>query len=65
MTLPHDSLGGIMPFEVVHSYAPHTNWDWKLDLPDTSTSADQLNTKAAVAYALRHRKAWDFVCLHL
>ena len=65
MTLPHDSLGGITPFEVVHGYAPRTNWDWKLDLPDASTPADQLNTKAAVAYASRHRKAWDFARSHL
>jgi hypothetical protein len=59
MSLPHDSLGGLSPFEVVHGYAPRTDWDWKIDLPDSATPADKLNTQQAIDYAQRHRKAWD------
>ena len=27
LTLPHDSLGGLSQFEVVHRYPPRTNFD--------------------------------------
>jgi transposase InsO family protein len=59
MTLPHDSLGGLSPFEVVHGYAPRVDWDWKTDLPDSATPADKLNTQQAVDYAARQRTAWN------
>jgi len=59
MTLPHDSLGGLSPFEVVHGYTPRTDWDWKIDLPDSATPADKLNTQQAIDFASRQRKAWE------
>ena len=59
MSLPHDSLGGLSPFEVVHGYAPRVEWDWKIDLPDSATPADKLNTQQAVDYAARQRTAWN------
>jgi transposase InsO family protein len=59
LSLPHDSLGGLTPFEVVHGYAPRIDWDWKIDLPDSATPADKLNTQQAVDYAQRHKRAWD------
>ena len=61
MTLPYDSLGGLTLFEVVHGYTPRMDWDWKIDLPDSATPTDKLNTQQAVDYASRHYKAWNAV----
>ena len=58
LTLPHDSLGGISPFEVVHGYTPRTTWDWKTDLPDSATPTEKINADDARKYAARHHEAW-------
>lgn len=65
LTFPHDSLGGLAPYEVVHGYASRTNWDWKLDLPDSATPTDKLNVAEARAYAARHHGAWELARTHL
>ena len=59
LSLPHDSLGGLTPFEVVHGYAPRVDWNWKSDLPDSASPTDKLNTQQAVAYAKRHFQVWE------
>lgn len=65
LTLPHDSLGGLSPYEVVHGYPPRSSWDWKIDLPDSATPSDKLNAKEANAYAKRHFQAWELARSHL
>ena len=57
LTLPHDSLGGISPFEVVHGYTPRTTWDWKTDLPDLVTPTEKINANNARKYTARHHEA--------
>lgn len=29
LTLPHDSLGGLSPFEVLRGFAPEVSWNWR------------------------------------
>ena len=65
LTLPHESLGGLSPFEVVHGYAPRTNWDWKLPKADSQTPSQKLNEKDALAYASRHNDAWNLAKSHI
>jgi transposase InsO family protein len=62
LTLPHESLGGITPFEVVHGYPPRTTWDWNRS--DTE-ARDNLNVQEARAMAQRHHSAWTFATSHL
>ena len=51
LTLPHDSLGGLLPFEVIHGYPARTIWDWKLT--DISTPPDKINIDDARVMAKR------------
>lgn len=59
LTLPHDSLGGLSPFEVVHGYVPRTTWDWQV-ARDAQTPSGKLNRDDARAYAARHSDVWKF-----
>ncbi|KAI0992343.1 hypothetical protein K3495_g15843, partial [Podosphaera aphanis] len=61
LTLPHDSLGGISPFEVVHGYAPRTSWDWK----SHDYSATSINKENAQAITKNLHQAWDLATKHL
>lgn len=65
MTLPHDSLGGLSPFEVVHGYAPRQDWDWNVNLPDSASPADKLNAQQAVEYARRQHAAFNTARSHI
>ena len=65
LTLPHDSLGGLAPFDVVHGYSPRTTWDWNHHLVDSETPSQALNRQEAQAYARRHYEAWKLASNHL
>jgi len=65
LILPHDSLGSIAPFEVIHGYPARTNWDWKVDLPNSAPPNDKLNYEDARKYAARHHKAWTLAKSHI
>lgn len=62
LILPHDSLGGISPFEVVHGYPPRTSWDWKSHNTETK---DKLSVDEARIVAQRHHDAWKLATKHL
>ncbi|RAL60082.1 hypothetical protein DID88_000708 [Monilinia fructigena] len=54
LTLPHDSLGGLTPYEVLYGYPPRNAWDWKVE--DLEPSGN-LNTQDARAFAARNKAA--------
>src|SRR5208282_1753950 len=56
LTLPHDSLGQMSPFEVLYGYPARTSFDW--NMPTTAPS-DNLNAEEARALATRMKDALD------
>ncbi|RAL64648.1 hypothetical protein DID88_001681 [Monilinia fructigena] len=54
LTLPHDSLGGLTPYEVLYGYPPRNAWDCKVE--DLEPSGN-LNTQDARAFAARNKAA--------
>lgn len=59
LTLPHESLGGISPFQVANGYEPRTSWD--LINPEPAASATEtLNREEALQVALRARDVVKF-----
>jgi hypothetical protein len=56
LTLPHDSLGGLSPFEVTRGYAPRTSWDWHN--PKPIEPQHKLSNEAAKAMCQRVHAAW-------
>lgn len=56
LTLPHDSLGGMTPFEVRFAREPKVVWDWHPNRPD---SKHDFNTDAAQDYARALYAAYD------
>ena len=54
LTLPHDSLGQMSPFEVLYGYPARTSFDW--NTPTTAPS-DKLNVEKAKALATRMKDA--------
>ena len=54
LTLPHDSLGGLTPYETLYGYAPKRAWEWK---EDNSNPTDDINIQDARIYAERNKLA--------
>lgn len=48
LTLPHDSLGGLTPFEVVHGFPPRDLWDWRIQ---STEPKDKINIEEARSLA--------------
>ena len=65
LTLPHDSLGGLSPFEVVHGYAARTSFDWKPQLPDAPSLSATVNRQEAAALTKNIHQAWSLARSHL
>ncbi|ESZ89752.1 hypothetical protein SBOR_9865 [Sclerotinia borealis F-4128] len=57
LTLPHDSLGQMTPFEVLYGYPPRVEWDWK---EHNSDPLDKINIQEAREFATRAHGAWEF-----
>jgi hypothetical protein len=55
LTLPHDSLGGLSPFEVRNGWTPRTSWDWNTPLTEPR---HKLSVEAAKAVMTRMYDAW-------
>ncbi|KAI1007774.1 hypothetical protein K3495_g453 [Podosphaera aphanis] len=63
LTLPHNSLGGLSLFGVVHGYPARIAWDWKLT--NESNPADKFNIEDARLLARKQHEAWSLARKHL
>jgi hypothetical protein len=59
LTLPHESLGMMSPFEVQYGYKPNTSWNWEPAEEAPKNAREKLNREEAQAYAQRMHKAWE------
>jgi transposase InsO family protein len=58
LTLPHESLGMLSPFEVLNGYAPTTSYDWNRP-KEPLTAREKLSVEEATAFAKRMHFTWD------
>ncbi|KAI0992850.1 hypothetical protein K3495_g15334 [Podosphaera aphanis] len=58
LTLPHASLGGLLPYEILHGFKPRTSFDWqyKFERPGLN---DKVNVQDAQRYATHLQKGFD------
>ena len=58
LTLPHSSLGIMLPFELLNSYLPRTSFDWSpLETPTSATQ--ELSQQCAKEVAGQMNKALE------
>ncbi|KHJ32483.1 hypothetical protein EV44_g2899 [Erysiphe necator] len=63
LILPHDSLGGLSPFEIVHGYPARTTWDWKIK--DDVPPPEKLDIEDARKMIKQQHDAWSLAKSHL
>ena len=59
LTLPHESLGNISPFQLLNGYEPRTSWDIVNPTPPSSAT-EKLNREEAVQIAERIKNVIQF-----
>ena len=59
MTLPHESLGNVSPFQVLNGTEPRTSWDMTNPEPPTSAT-EKLNREDALKVAIRMKEVVEF-----
>jgi len=59
LTLPHESLGNITPFQLLNGVEPRTSWDLRNPEPP-KTATERLNREEAVKMATRMKEVIEF-----
>lgn len=59
LTLPHESLGNISPFQVLNGTEPRTSFDWHNPTPP-ATATEKLNQEEALQVATRMHDVIEF-----